>query len=228
MQYSLSFEESSASTDLCVWVHRGNGTNRKLLREGVKGRLGGPADLRIALRLLVCAGIQAMHRVKRKAWRSSSPCVPEIGRYYPLQPERTTLGRQIDCHVWTSDAYPAYEPRCWGVFREERVPSRTGKPGRPAGPRLVPPEGMGYATVQKVKEQGRVTVRRRSRAAFNAQSPLSPRPWTNTPGGPFFPLAGSASMTDQSSFADFIRRHPRRRRECGGRTSSSIRTGYPA
>jgi serine phosphatase RsbU (regulator of sigma subunit) len=24
---------------------------------------------------------------------------PEMGRYYPLQPERTTLGRQIDCHV---------------------------------------------------------------------------------------------------------------------------------
>ncbi len=24
---------------------------------------------------------------------------PEMGRHYPLQPERTTLGRQIDCHV---------------------------------------------------------------------------------------------------------------------------------
>ena len=24
---------------------------------------------------------------------------PELGRHFPLQPERTTLGRQIDCHV---------------------------------------------------------------------------------------------------------------------------------
>jgi phosphoserine phosphatase RsbU/P len=24
---------------------------------------------------------------------------PEMGRHYPLQPERTTLGRQVDCHV---------------------------------------------------------------------------------------------------------------------------------
>ena len=44
------------------------------------------------------------------------------------------------------------------VFGEPPVPPRTGRPGRPAGPRLVPPEGMCYATVHKTKEQGRVTA----------------------------------------------------------------------
>jgi hypothetical protein len=58
----------------------------------------------------------------------------------------------------TSDAYPAYEPALLGAFGEERVPPRAGKPGRPAGPRVVPPEGMGYATVQEVKEKGRVVA----------------------------------------------------------------------
>jgi hypothetical protein len=41
------------------------------------------------------------------------------------------------------------------VFGEQRVPPRTGRPGRPAGPRVVPPEGMCYATVQKTREPGR-------------------------------------------------------------------------
>src|SRR5262249_61863309 len=36
------------------------------------------------------------------------------------------------------------------------VPPRTGKPGRPAGPRVVPPGGMCYATVHKGREGGRV------------------------------------------------------------------------
>jgi IS1 family transposase len=58
----------------------------------------------------------------------------------------------------TTDAYPAYAPALLGTFGEEQVPPRTGKPGRPAGPRLVPPEGMRYATVQKVKERGRVVA----------------------------------------------------------------------
>ncbi len=58
----------------------------------------------------------------------------------------------------TSDAYPAYAPALLGVFGEEQVPPRTGRPGRPAGPRVVPPAGMCYATVQKVKERNRVVA----------------------------------------------------------------------
>ena len=42
------------------------------------------------------------------------------------------------------------------VFGEPQVPPRTGKPGRPAGPRVVPPLGMCYATVHKKKENNRV------------------------------------------------------------------------
>jgi IS1 family transposase len=74
-----------------------------------------------------------------------------------LEGVRRRLGGEPPESV-TTDAYPAYEPALLGAFGEERVPPRTGKPGRPAGPRLVPPEGMCYATVQKVKEEGRVVA----------------------------------------------------------------------
>jgi hypothetical protein len=58
----------------------------------------------------------------------------------------------------TSDEYPVY-PEAWlSVFGEERTPPRTGRPGRPAGPRVVPPEGMCHATVPKTWERGRVTA----------------------------------------------------------------------
>jgi len=70
----------------------------------------------------------------------------------------------------TSDAYPVYEPALLGIFGEEQVPPRTGRPGRPAGPRLVPPGGMCYATVQKVKEKNRV-VAVQQRVVFGALGP---------------------------------------------------------
>jgi len=56
----------------------------------------------------------------------------------------------------TSDEYAAYPEVILEVFGEEVTPPRTGKPGRPAGPRTVPPEGMCYATVHKTREKGRV------------------------------------------------------------------------
>jgi IS1 family transposase len=65
----------------------------------------------------------------------------------------------------TSDEYPVYAEVLLSVFGEERVPPRTGRPGRPAGPRVVPPEGMCYATVHKTREQGRV-VSVEARVAF--------------------------------------------------------------
>ncbi len=57
-----------------------------------------------------------------------------------------------------SDEYPAYREALLSVFGEERTPPRTGRPGRPAGPRVEPPEGMCYATVHKTRERGRVTA----------------------------------------------------------------------
>jgi hypothetical protein len=52
-----------------------------------------------------------------------------------------------------------------GQGGEGVTPPRTGRPGRPAGSRTVPPAGMRYATVHKTRRNGRV-VRVESRAVF--------------------------------------------------------------
>jgi hypothetical protein len=67
----------------------------------------------------------------------------------------------------SSDEYPAYPEALLEVFGVEQVPPRTGKPGWPAGPRVVPPEGMAYGTVHKDREKGRV-VKVETRAVFGA------------------------------------------------------------
>jgi hypothetical protein len=56
----------------------------------------------------------------------------------------------------TSDEWPGYPEAIKQVFGVEVVPPRTGKPGRPAGPRLEVPQGLNYATVPKARQKGRV------------------------------------------------------------------------
>jgi IS1 family transposase len=56
----------------------------------------------------------------------------------------------------TSDGYAAYEEALLGAFGQEVTPPRTGKPGRPAGPRLEAPAGMCYGRVTKHKKKGRL------------------------------------------------------------------------
>jgi hypothetical protein len=56
----------------------------------------------------------------------------------------------------TSDELPAYPEALREVFGREQVPPRTGRPGRPAGPRRVLPEGLCYGTVHKERRKGRV------------------------------------------------------------------------
>jgi hypothetical protein len=73
-----------------------------------------------------------------------------------LEDVRDRLGGRAP-ELVCSDEYPAYPEALLAVFGREEVPPRTGKPGRPAGPRVVPPAGMGYATVHKTRENGRVT-----------------------------------------------------------------------
>jgi hypothetical protein len=67
---------------------------------------------------------------------------------------RRTGGRTM--RLMTSDAYPAYETAILDAYGETITPPRTGKPGRPKGPSKVPPAGLVYATVEKVKAKGRV------------------------------------------------------------------------
>ena len=56
----------------------------------------------------------------------------------------------------TSDEWPGYPEVIKEVFGEDYTPPRTGKPGRPAGPRKEIPEGLNYATVRTRRAQGRV------------------------------------------------------------------------
>lgn len=56
----------------------------------------------------------------------------------------------------TSDEWSAYPEAVLEVFGGEVTPPRTGKPGRPAGPRVGAPAGMCYATVHKERENNRV------------------------------------------------------------------------
>jgi hypothetical protein len=56
----------------------------------------------------------------------------------------------------TSDEWPGYPEVIKEVFGEEYTPPRTGKAGRPAGPRKEIPEGLNYATLHKRREKGRV------------------------------------------------------------------------
>jgi IS1 family transposase len=56
----------------------------------------------------------------------------------------------------TSDGYKVYAEALLGLFGREVTPPRTGKPGRPAGPRVEPPAGMCYGRVVKHKKKGRL------------------------------------------------------------------------
>jgi IS1 family transposase len=83
-----------------------------------------------------------------------------------LQGVRDRLGGRAP-ELVTSDEYAAYPEALRSVFGEERTPPRTGRPGRPAGPRVVLPEGLCHATVHKTRERGRVTAVEQ-RVAFGA------------------------------------------------------------
>jgi IS1 family transposase len=74
-----------------------------------------------------------------------------------LEDVRERLGGRVP-ELVTSDEYAAYPEALLAVFGQQVVPPRTGKPGRPAGPRRVPPEGLCHATVHKTRAKGRVVA----------------------------------------------------------------------
>jgi IS1 family transposase len=88
-----------------------------------------------------------------------------------LEGVKRRLGGRAPALV-SSDEFPAYPEALRAVVGERPVPPRTGKPGRPAGPRVAPPAGMGYATVHKTRAKGRV-VKVESRAVFGPAGPAS-------------------------------------------------------
>jgi IS1 family transposase len=56
----------------------------------------------------------------------------------------------------TSDEWSAYPEAIREVFGREVTPEPTGRPGRPAGPRVEVPAALTYATVHKTRARGRV------------------------------------------------------------------------
>src|SRR5262245_42010547 len=86
-----------------------------------------------------------------------------------LEGVRDRLGGRVPERV-ASDEYPAYAEALLEVFGVEQAPPRTGKPGRPPGPRVVPPEGMGYGTVHKTRQKGGV-VKVEARAVLGGAPP---------------------------------------------------------
>jgi IS1 family transposase len=67
--------------------------------------------------------------------------------------------------LMTSDEYPAYAEVIREAYGARVVPPRTGRPGRPRGPRTAAAPGVTYATVHKERENNRV-VRVSSRVVF--------------------------------------------------------------
>jgi hypothetical protein len=90
----------------------------------------------------------------------------EDNAVFLLEGVRDRLGGRVP-ELVTSDEYAAYHEALLDVFGQQQVPPRTGKPGRPAGPRVVPPEGMSYGTVHKTRRKGRV-VQVEARTVFGA------------------------------------------------------------
>jgi hypothetical protein len=56
----------------------------------------------------------------------------------------------------TSDDYPAYETAILAAYGREVTTTPTGRTSRRMVPEEVPPPGLNYATVEKVREKGRV------------------------------------------------------------------------
>ena len=81
---------------------------------------------------------------------------PELTDFLVEEVYRRTGGRLPI--LLMSDEYPAYEEAIRRIYGAQVVPARTGRPGRPAGPVWVLPEGLVYATVHKEREDNRVVA----------------------------------------------------------------------
>jgi len=90
-----------------------------------------------------------------------------------------TSGRMMDLIV--TDEYSPYRGAILNAYGQRVTPPRTGKPGRPSGSRMMPPENLLYATVHKTRRKGRVVKvdlrvvfgREEAVAAALAASPVS-------------------------------------------------------
>jgi IS1 family transposase len=84
--------------------------------------------------------------------------------------KRRTSGRAMD--LITTDEYSAYEGAILRAYGRTVTPPRTGRPGRPKAPYLVPGPGLRYAVVEKTRRMGRV-VKVRSRVVFGSKASVA-------------------------------------------------------
>jgi IS1 family transposase len=73
--------------------------------------------------------------------------------------------------LFISDGWDAYIDALLGAFHEVRQRPRTGKPGRPPGPEMIPDQELRYAQLVKVREKGRV-VGTHKRAIFGDEGAI--------------------------------------------------------
>ena len=84
------------------------------------------------------------------------PRCPELVELTVEDFRRRTRDRVMD--LMTSDEYPAYPQAILSAYGEEVIPERTGGPGRPRLAYRQVPQELVYATVHKVRENGRVAA----------------------------------------------------------------------
>jgi IS1 family transposase len=80
--------------------------------------------------------------------------------------KRRTGGRMM--RLLTTDEYAPYQQAILKAYGRRVTPPRTGKPGRPAGPRWLAPPELNYATVHKTRQKGRV-VKVETRVIFGQE-----------------------------------------------------------
>jgi len=83
--------------------------------------------------------------------------------------QRRTGGRMM--RLLTSDQYRPYRTEILSAYGIQEEVVRTGKPGRPPNPRVIPPPDLLYATVHKTRRKGRV-IQVEPRLQFGHQEQL--------------------------------------------------------
>lgn len=81
--------------------------------------------------------------------------------------KRRTGGRMMN--LLTTDEYAPYQAAILKAYGGYAAPPRTGRRGRPAGPRRFAPPDLNYATVHKTRQKGRA-VKVESRVIFGQES----------------------------------------------------------
>ena len=81
--------------------------------------------------------------------------------------KKRTDGRVMN--LMTSDEYKPYKRAILKAYGRKTKPAKTGKRGRPKGSRIVPVEGLKYATVHKTRHKGRV-VKIELRTIFGSET----------------------------------------------------------